>query len=427
MTDRTKVPDTFAFAAPDLLPMQCIRLSNGIPVYMLQHPDYKLIRMDVRLKAGSRFQPFPGVAQTTAKILLEGTVSHPDNWSECMDGAGVFVELSVERDFVSFSFHFPQEKASTVLPLAMEIFREAHFAPDKLDLLRMQHRQQLAVQLEKGSFVAYRQFLSTLFGTHPYGQSLALSDMDRWNPELLRRFFEDCYVPEATRIFIAGHVTEEVQASLQQTFGQWKPRPFRALEPEMVTRSKPAVRTLVREQGVQSSLCMGKIAVTRTHDDWMGLQLLNRLLGGYFGSRLMTEIRERSGLAYGIHSHLISCRHAGIWCISADVNASRAAEAVEKIKGELRRLIETPVDEAELSMVKNYEFGSLLRGFDGLFLVLERYMEADDASLPIDCWKNYFDAIPAMTAGKLQQLADKYLQPESMSLVVVGPELSPEM
>lgn len=421
MTNRTAAPATYPFAAPKLWNMECFWLENNIPVCFLHNAEYRLIRMDIRIKAGSCYQGLPGIAQTTAKILQEGTVLHPNSsWAEAMDALGAIAEISPERDYVSFSFHFSKEKIEPVLELVMEMLTQALFPQEKLEVIRKQHKQQLGTQLEKNSFVAYRCFLSSLFDNHVYGQSLTLEDMDLWTTGLLRGFFNDCYTPESTRIFMAGNITDRVLSCLDKTIGQWGKRSFIAAEPGNVTVSH-ATRCHVRKEGsLQSSLCIGKVNIQRHHPDWMGLQLLNRVLGGYFGSRLMTEIRERSGLAYGISSHLLSYRHAGLFVIMADVNASRTEEALGKIRRELLHLIEEPIGKEELKLVKNYEFGSMLRNFDGIFSIMDRYIETDDSGMSVDFWKKYFESIPHFTAKELQLLAVRYLNPDSMTEVTAG-------
>ena len=404
--------------------MEIRRLDNGIEVCQLTNRDYRLIRMDVRVKAGSRFQSFPGVAQTTAKMLLEGTLPHPDaQWSACMEALGAYADVFAERDFVRFSFHFPQEAVMQALPLLAEIFISPLFSDERLQIVRIQHKQQLSVQLQKSSFIAYRTFLSALFGQHSYGQFLSLEEMDGWTIALLRQFFEDCYVPESMRIFVAGNITETFWTCLNRCLGQWSRRSFRGVCPEMVLASTPQCCFVLRPDSVQSSICLGKVLpVRRGVREWMALQLSNRILGGYFGSRLMTEIRERSGLAYGISSHLLSRRHAGLLCITADIDAERIREALDKVRREVKKLSETRIGQDELDLVKNYEYGSLLRSFDGLFSVMERYMETDDAGLPPEEWKAYFSFIPTFDAETLQQTATTFLDPESFTEVVVGKE-----
>ena len=420
--DRSKAPEQFSFSCPDFIFPEKISLSNHIPCCMWQQDDYKLIRLDVRVKAGSSYQQRQGIALATLKMLQEGTREHPgEQWVAALDAEGAFIENIPDRDFVTFSLYFPQQAAAKVLSLLKEIFEAPLFSAERLELLKFQQRQSLAINMEKTSYLAYRDFSTAIYtNKHPYGRFLSMEDIASWNVEELETFFHSMYAPSEMRIFMAGNLTAEVRQLLDDTLGHLSQRPYSGEEVSDVTESIPCICSHEKNGSVQASLCIGRVLFGRTHADWMRMNVLNRVLGGYFGSRLMTEIRERSGLAYGIYSHIASMRHAGHFYIAADVNAAAAEEAVDKIKRELRRMCEEKIPGDELQRVKKYEFGSLLRSFDGLFQQMERYMDADDYGLAATYWQTYAETLAVLTADELQALACRYLSPETMTVVTVG-------
>lgn len=420
--DRSQAPETFPFSTPEFARPESLRLSNGIPCFFWQQDDYKLIRLDVRIQAGSSLQSRPGIALATLKMLQEGTQRHPgEQWAEALDAEGAFIENLPDRDFATLSLHFPQQAAARVLALLKEMLTEPQFQDARLELLKFQQRQSLAINMEKTAYLAYRDLSTALYTEkHPYGRFLSPEDIDAWKVEEMEAFFHSLYVPSAMRVFMAGNLTAEVRRLLDENLGSLPQRPYTAVSPAEVTESTPCSCRRKKDGSVQASVCMGRVLFRRTHEDWMQMNLLNRVLGGYFGSRLMTEIRERSGLAYGIYSHLTSMLHAGHFYIAADVNAEAADVAVEKIRRELTRLCEEKIPEAELQRVRKYEFGSLLRSFDGLFQQMERFMDVADYGLDSAYWDAYAQAITTLDADGLQELARRTLSPESMTVAVVG-------
>ncbi len=422
MLDRTLPPESFAFPTPRLYPMGVERLPNGIPLYMLHQSDRELIRMDVRVCAGSRFQSKQGNALAVSKMLQEGTLKHPgESWADCLDYEGAFLEVDNGRDFTVFSFYFLYKSKDRVLELAQEMFQCPAFRPEHLDLVRFQQKQNLQVSLEKNSNLAYRSFFSAVFGEeHPYGRFLWPEQTDDWTVEDVRDHFEKHYVPEAIRIFVAGNITDELKNQLSQTMGKLSGAAFGGRFPSNVEYSVSQFHFQERPQSMQSSICMGKILFQRTHPDWYPMMLVNRVLGGYFGSRLMTQIREKSGLAYGIYSYLAPMQHAGVFCISADVDASRTDEALKKIRIEVSELCDKGTDMEELSRVCAYESGILLRSFDGLFSLMDRYMGLDDYGLAVSSFEDYFRCISEITPEKIRSLAEQWLQPETFTVGVVG-------
>ena len=406
-----------------MLPVGQRRLPNGIPCFLWHQEDYALVRMDIRVEAGGWYQSRAGVALATLKMLQEGTQSHPgESWMSCLDAEGCYIESYTDRDWAVVSLHFPVKAAGRILPLVREMFAEPQFSPERLQLLQVQQKQNLSVNLEKNSFIAYRQFLASLYSAdHPYGRMLTIADVEAWNIGELKAFFEARFRPAAMQVFMAGNMTPELVRLTEETLGRLPDLPV-APEPSFqLPELSPEKHHITGHGTMQTSICMGRRLFGRSHPDWMRVCLLNRLLGGYFGSRLMTEIRERSGLAYGICSQLSSMRHAGHCCISADVNASQAELAVEKISAELRRLCTENVPAEELERVKSYETGSLLRRFDGLFPQMERWEEVQADGMDAAYWSEYFRTVESVTPHELRRLAQQYLDPDGMTMVLVGP------
>jgi predicted Zn-dependent peptidase len=178
-------------------------------------------------------------------------------------------------------------------------------------------------------------------------------------------------------------------------------------------------RVINDEVGVQGSIRMARPFPNRHHPDFTPSQVLNTVLGGFFGSRLMLNIREEKGYTYGIHSYLLNHLEHSAWMISTEAGRDVSEATIEEVKKEMKLLREEPVEEDELLLVKNYMIGGLLGELDGPFQIIGRWKNIVLHGLPED----YFDAsvkkIKSVTAEQLQQLAQQYLDPESFYELVV--------
>ena len=415
MLDRTIQPNTFPIS--EFKPVKSLShtLKNSIVLTGLHDSTMELSRLDIRLKAGSYFQQKQAVSQATIKLLTEGTLSLSGiKIAELLDYAGAYYEVSPERDFVSFSIYFPKSAAKTILPVIGTLFTDATFPDDKIDILKNSLKRNLAVNLEKTSYLAYSKFAACIFGkNHPYGVSLQMEDIDNLQREDIVDFYEKYFHAGNIRLFLAGNIDDVFLHLLDDTFGNI---PYK--EP-VIQNDIPIQQTendfiVTRKNAVQSSICIGKRLFNYTHKDWMAMSVLNTVLGGYFGSRLMTNIREDKGLTYGIYSHISSFQQDGLFLIRADVNGENVQQTKEEIFREIQKLLNETISQEELDLVKNYLFGSLLRNFDGIFSQIDRSILLSDYHLYQIHWGHYTKTVKNIDVQQLQQLAKTHLQPDSM-------------
>jgi predicted Zn-dependent peptidase len=167
---------------------------------------------------------------------------------------------------------------------------------------------------------------------------------------------------------------------------------------------------------------MGRQMFSRNHPDFAGMKVLNAILGGYFGSRLMNNLREDKGYTYGIGSSVVPLRDGGYFVISGEVGAEVTKEALSEIKSELQRLCDEPVPESELSLVRSYLSGEMLRACDGPFAQAEMYRELIEDGLDVSHFNDLINTVQHINAKQLQDLAIKYLNPDDLFTLIVGPE-----
>ena len=419
MTHHKPKPQPFAeFNSP--IPKR-LTLKNGISFIGLHDPNLKLFRLDIRLMAGSYFQPKPAIAAAAVKLITEGTSRlSAEEIAEQLDYFGSYFEVSADRDFSSFSVYFPKNAAAEILHILRQLFEDAMFPQEKISIYKNNSKKNLAISLEKTSYLAYTHFIENVFGKkHPYGFSASLPDIETLEREDIADFYQTHFHARNIRVFAAGNIDADFEKQLNDTIGQLHGK--QANSTTFIPPQPQSNRLYVeRENALQSSICIGKKLFDRTHKDWEQTSVLNTVLGAYFGSRLMTNIREEKGLAYGIHSRMTSFLQDGMFLISADVNKNQVQQAADEIYKELRLLTQTEITQKELSLVKNYLYGTFLRNFDGIFSQIDRIIISDDHHFTDAYWENCLNLYKSADAPALLALANTHLQAEDMSEIIVG-------
>ena len=414
-------PKTHPFADFNTPIPHRLTLKNGIPFIGLHDPHLELVRLDIRLMAGSYFQQKPSVSAAALKLITEGTsLLSAEEIAEQLDYFGSYFEVLADRDFSSFTVYFPKSAASEILHIIKQLFDDAVFPQEKIAIYQNNSKKNLAINLEKTSYLSFTHFFANLFGEkHPYGFSINFSDIDAIVREDIVQFYQTHFHAGNIRIFAAGNLDHSFQKLLDDTIGQLHGK---AANTSVFIPAQPqSARIYVeREMSCQSSICIGRKLFNRTDRNWEPMTVLNTVLGAYFGSRLMTNIREEKGLAYGIYSRMTSFLQDGMFLISADVNKNQVQQATDEIYKELSLLTQEEITSKELSLVKNYLYGSFLRNFDGLFSQIDRIIISDDHHLEDTYWETCLKLFKSADSSTLLSLARNYFQPDDMVEVIVG-------
>ncbi|MGM0648758.1 MAG: M16 family metallopeptidase, partial [Bacteroidota bacterium] len=195
---------------------------------------------------------------------------------------------------------------------------------------------------------------------------------------------------------------------------------YKALTQAVFPTNKRRVLHIQHDNAVQSAIRLGLRLQNRTHPDFMELKILNTILGGYFGSRLMKNLREDKGLTYGVGSAIGSARQSGLWIIATEVGAEYTQKALSEIYKEINNLKTTLVSDQELQLIQHYLPGKILRALEKDFDKLDSFMELSDHQLPEDYYSSFLKAINNITADRIKELANQYLMFDDISEVVVG-------
>ncbi len=406
------------------LHVESFKLKNGIPVYLINSGIQDIIKIDFIFEAGHWFCENPLVADYANQLMIEGSSKFSSaEIAEKFDFYGTFANFECGKHFANAQLY----TLSSFFEKSMEVFKDLvknPTYPDKEFAVQIQNEyQQFILSREKTEVLAADCFYPKIFGeTHPYGRVRKADDFENLKIEQLRAYHHRYYNSENCKIIVAGKLTDDVKSIIEVNFGEddWKYGGLVSSTERIEGKSSPG-RFFVNKPGsVQASIKLGLPMINKKHADFHSLSVFNTILGGYFGSRLMMNLREKNALTYGIYSNLISFLHNGIFVISANVNANQANDAIEHIYMEIELLQKELVKDEELKMVKNYLAGEMLRAFDGPLLQSEIYAGLLSYKLDFDYYKKYFNTLKNIEPETLRQLANTYLKRENFVEILAG-------
>ncbi len=424
ITDRTTGPASGVIDKIDFLPVKSARLDNGIPVSLLQAGSQDVTKIDFQFPAGAVQAGVPLLASATANLMLEGTTSKSSKQiSETIDFYGAYLHTQTFHHhtvitLLSLTRHLP-----ALLPLVEDVLRNPVFEQQEFDIFLEKKHEEFLLENQKVRNLAGRHFGEMLFGPeHPYGRQLKEEHFEQLTPQQIKDFHARGYALTHCRIYVAGRPGNDIVAQLNERFGSPYPGavvPFDEIVPAPVASNNKFL-LIEKPDALQSAVKIGRPLFNNHHPDFIPLQVLNTLLGGFFGSRLMSSVREDKGLTYSIGSYIMPLKYSGIWGISCEVACENREEAIEAIFEEFDKLRHQPIHPGELQMVKNYMMGELLRNFDGPFSTADIYRTLQEFDLDFAFYQNMIKYIQTVTAEQIQQMAQKYLRKEEFWVVVAG-------
>ncbi|TDE12156.1 M16 family metallopeptidase [Dyadobacter psychrotolerans] len=420
--DRTIAPDFKVIDSINLPETKTHILDNGIPLHVINIGEQPVVRLECIFDAGSWQEEYNGASFFAIKMLSEGTENFTSSEiSEAFDKVGAFIDLNNTSDRTGIVIYCLSKFLPDVLPLVQEMIQKANFPDKELEELRNITMQNLRVNKEKTAYLATTEFRAALFGdNHPYGRNQNEADLESLKKEQIVAHFDQYIKNGKCTLVLAGQVTAADVEVVKEFLGQDQAGTESTVTVHDPQFSYANKQILVEKDGVQSTIRMGRKMFTRHHRDYFKLLVTNEILGGYFGSRLMKNIREEKGLTYGISSHLITLRQDGYFMIGTDVKKEFTQQTIDEIKKEIYRLQTELVDDEELQTVKNFMTGEFAGSLNTAFEVADRRKVLLLDGLPTDFFSQYINQIHATTSEDVMEMANTWLKPEDMLEVVVG-------
>jgi predicted Zn-dependent peptidase len=395
--------------------------SNGIPIFSLPYPGTEILKIEFVFQAGRPQEAKHLVAKTCARLIREGSKNRTGaQIAEWMDYYGSSFSNPSNLDTANFVVYTLKKYAHEVIPVVAEAIIEPSFPDRELQSYRDNSLRELQVELRKGEVQAYRHLTENIFGAdHPYGYNSSEPGYRAVSLEDIVSHHKNLYTAANCKIFLSGDLDEQVFKILDDAIRPMPKgaaaRPFEWTAPHPA----PSRQELIEPHSLQAAIKIGRRLFTRSHPDYPGMYVLNNILGGYFGSRLMTNIREKKGYTYNIYSSVDAMQFDGYFYIATEVNKGKSKDTIKQIYRELKDLCDNPVEQHELDMVRNYLMGMLLNGLDGPTNTSDLVRGIMSDGMPLSALQDLAEGIQSVTAKQLQDLANTYFQPEDLWTVVV--------
>lgn len=422
MPNRAKAPKIKTITNIPMPEVQQLKLDNGIPVYVVNMGTQEVLKVEVIFQGGRPYERTKLASRATSALLREGTQNYNSaELAEKLDYYGSSLAIPYHTDTASLSLLSLSKHFDKVLPLLGEVIKTPTFPEHELQAFTQRSIQHLQVDLSKNDVVAYREITELFFGPeHPYGYNSTAETYTQLTRDDLLEHHGRLFTADNCMVIISGKVTKDVLDQLNEQLGHGIPKGEIPLPSLILQESVPQRQVISKPDSLQSAIRIGFRTFNRHHPDFFDLSILNVILGGYFGSRLMTNIREEKGYTYNIYSTLDAMQYDGCFYIGTEVGNEFVSDTLTQIYLEMQRLREELVDEDELEMMRNYLLGNYLTMIDGPFNVAELVRLLVTENLPFTELQNSVDRTLAITEEDIQSMAQKYLIPEKMSEVIVG-------
>lgn len=396
-------------------------LRNGVDVYTINAGAEDVLAIEWVFFAGNSYEKQNLVAASSNFLLKNGTTNkNAFQINEHFDYYGSYLNRACYNETAVLSLHCLTKHIGELLPAVKELITDSTLPQEELDIYRQNMKQRLKVNLKKSDFVAGRLIDTYLYGKdHPYGKFTSEEDFDSLQREQLVDFYKNYYQQGKLIIFVAGKLPSNLEPLLNEHFGDLVNKEVKEQKHEIVTAKEKKYRVSNDENGVQGSIRLAKPFPNRHHPDFLKTMVLNNLFGGFFGSRLMLNIREDKGYTYGIHSYLQNHVHSSAWMVSTEAGKDVTEATISEVYKEMKRLREEKIDNEELLLVQNYMMGSILGDLDGPFQIIARWKNIILNNLDGSYFQDSINTIKKITAPELQELAQKYLVPEEFYELVV--------
>lgn len=419
MVDRSIQPQIVVPSNVKVIPYDATRSPLGVPIYKLDNGGYDVVRISLVFRAGVTQQDQPFLASSTINNITEGTTKHTAaEIADFIDYYGIIYDISVDMDYTIITVCTLKHFFDKALALIEDILHPT-FPDYELKIYAAKKKQLIAMQRAKIAYVAQENLQNALFGDgNAYGKIYDTAEYDKLSSEKLNRFFQQHYTRENMFVVVSGDSTADDIAKIGGIV-DLLPRGTKdtAFTPQAMLKKDVY---LEKAESVQSAIKMGCVLFNKQHPDFIGMQVVAKVLGGYFGSRLIMSLREDKGYTYGIFSNMVNTDATGYFIVAGEVIAAHTDDAVEAVFVEIERLHEELVGEQELTMVKSVMIGEIMRILDGPFGVADVLIENIQNGKDNDNINAIIAEIEGTTAERVRDLTKKYLTRETLSTIIVG-------
>lgn len=417
--DRTQAPEISAITEIEFVAPEILAINDRVNLYHMPHVPNDTARFDLYFNAG-KIRNQASLASFVNGLLFSGT---KDKTSVEINGEinrlGGYLDTGLSAENAVISMYCLKEHLPALFEILFDAITNVAFREDEVSDLLSDRKQKLQISREKVSFLAQTNFQQELFASDErYSTILDDPHFDQVSQEKLKQFHQEFIKNGLERVVVVGDIPSEQIEHIAQQSKQIASSSNTEFAQSLENRA--GSKHIEKEGALQSAIRVGRTLFNKKHEDFLDFLILNTILGDYFGSRLMSNIREDKGYTYGIGSMVAELKETGYFLIATEVGKDVRENALTEISNELKRLRDELVPEEELDLVRNYMRGQLLKSADGPYAMTDLYLSAILQGEDLSFYNNALKAINEITPRRIQELAQKYLQWEDMSIVSAG-------
>jgi zinc protease len=399
-------------------------LKNGLKVTLVPYGAIPKAEVALALRLGNADEAAhqTGLADLMGKLLLQGTTTKSAvQLAEAAAGLGGALEANVREDDTALEIECLGDSTVEAIRLVAEVARTPAFPTAELARLRGDLLREVAIQRSQPQALAEEAFSQAIYGNHPYGRVLPVAaDVEKFTLEQAKKLWTRFAGADRAQLYVVGRFDPAaVRTAVEDAFGGWQ-KAKGAPRPKATPKGGRRVFLLDRPGAVQSTVRFGLPAIPATSPDYIPLVVTDALLGGSFGSRITANIREKRGYTYSPRSVLGLHPGVGTWAEAADVTTKDTAASVREIVNEIERLRREPPSDEELAGIRKFVAGNFVLRNSNRAGIVTQLRFVDLHGLPADWLRTFVQRVEAVTPADVTRVTKKYLDPQRMTLVVVG-------
>lgn len=401
-----------------------VTMPNGVPLYIIEGNDKGVVRFDILFKSGYEIQSKPLLAMFTNRMLREGAgpLSAADI-SRKLDYYGAWIDMYSSQNCNHITLYTMSKHFAQLLVVLEQMIKNPLFPQENLETVKNNNKSFFSINSRKVDVVSQRYFENSLWGSdHPLGHIVVADDYDAITRDDMLEYYNSVYNSRNCTIFISGAPDAAMLDAIATCFGNAPWGNSAALPPVVLAPplSQPGRRYVPIEGAMQSAVKIGFMALDASHPDANKFRFLSVLLGGYFGSRLMSNIREENGYTYHIAAELDAYGQRTAFMISSETANEYVDMLIDEVYHELEQLVSEPASESEVELVRNYILGELCREYEGLSARSEVFINSWLSGLDFASVNRYIDEVVTVTPAELLRVARENLRKDKMIEIIVG-------
>jgi len=419
MLNRTIQPDLKTVDKIDFVNPTIYDITSEVKLFFMKDVPNETARIELYFDAGNT-RGKKGIPTFVSSLLLSGTdEKNSTEINNEIDALGGFMESGISSETSVVTMYCLRENILPIVHVLTNAIDNVSFHEREVNELLADKKQSFLMNMEKVSYLAQRAFQQRLFHSSEKYSAIAKEDYyDNVSISDLKKFFQEHYQNGLTKVVVVGNIEQDDVDEIIDILGKWVKKG--SCEFEKNIHNLPGQIHITKENAVQTAIRIGKILFNKTHEDFNDFMVLNTILGDYFGSRLMSNIREEKGYTYGIGSMVAEYNHIGYFMIATEVGNEVKEETLTEIQFEIDKLKTELVPQEELDLIKNYLLGQLLKSADGPYSMMDLYLSAEAQGLDFDFYNQAIKDLHAITPARIQELAIKHLVWDEMTIVSAG-------